>query len=107
MNRNEMERTMKALWRSGAGPAPFAPVPSMEAWQADVMRSVRLAADRTARAEAELWPALLRAATLLLLVTLLGWTAVWRAFPPAAEQTGAQTAAPAWERVEIVPTDAF
>jgi len=104
MNRNEMERMMQALWRRGADPAPFVPAPSMEAWQADVMRTVRLAADSAAHVESALWPVLLRAATLLLLVTLLGWTMVWRAWPSVAETAAV---VPAWDRVELVPTDVF
>ena len=86
-----VERVEQALWRAGAqaGAPPFAT--PVEAWQAGVMRAIRLAADRDGREADFSWLVLQRAATLLVLTAALSWLLVWQ-ITPATETVLAQEA---------------
>ena len=89
-NGKRLDRLEQALWRASArGDVLPDSLPSLEAWQAGVLRAIRLTADRTV-AEAEFsWLALQRATVGLVLAAVLSGLLVWH-ITPATETDLAQ-----------------
>ncbi|MCX6997528.1 MAG: hypothetical protein NTV49_10690 [Kiritimatiellaeota bacterium] len=86
-----VDQVEQALWRAGARSSAPAFATPVEAWQAGVMRAIRLAADRGGLDVDFSWLALQRAAALLVLTAALSWLLVWQ-ITPATETLLAQEA---------------
>ena len=100
----KVDRVEEALWRGNAqNPEPALAVP-LEVWQANVMRAIRLAADRSGH-ELELsWLALQRTAALLVLTAAMSWMLI-SYITPATETLLAQEA---WlSHAEVVNVDGW
>lgn len=87
----KLERIEQALWQVPAAAAPQVFQPPIEVWQSNVMRAIRLAADRGEQEWEVPWLALRRAVNLMVLVSALGWLAVWL-WIPAGDTMLAQAA---------------
>jgi len=87
----DVDRALDALWRANAGRSPPPLSVPLEVWQANVLRAIRLAADRGRRELEAPWLALQRTAAALVLLAALGWMLVTY-FTPATETLLAQEA---------------
>ena len=89
--KDKLDRLEQALWQHQPTSMTPPPMPPIEVWQSNVMRAVRLAADRGQQEWEIPWLSLRRAATLLVLVSALSWLAVWF-WGPAQDAVLAQAA---------------
>jgi hypothetical protein len=74
VNKTKLDRAEQALWQV---PPPAAPQTAVEVWQANLMRTLRLATTESAPLLDLSWLALQRAAVTAVIVATLGWCAAW------------------------------
>jgi hypothetical protein len=96
----KLDRVEQVLWQASPPAAPPATQP-VEVWQANVMRSVRLAASGPEAALFDLsWLRLQRAAVAAVVVAAVGWLTVWIWAPvrdsDLAKAAWAQSVAETW-----------